>query len=367
MFRMTTERACALPGCSKPAYPSSPSRDERHLACGNLHHQLLMAIRFNPSFSHYNTDILERNASGFCALAPCKSKPSPGHSWCSRSHYLDWLSNFTSNLEPEQNCKLAKCTRHVFVDENSTRSEFCGFRHQQKYIMSVAMRNRVQISPRRQSPASVVSATEEEINTERHIVHTKALQVKGNRTFSGELAVDVLSKYVSSGMVPENISVHEDFFQIHPWEVCTEGRKLMIVRFQLTSKGKRVLTTKDGYRWRQYGPPIDKGTYTLKYFRYTASKANTHDSSMPEYKMDEYSVDTVKDFSVIKLTKHTKSRRAAACNIEDACPTSNMIQLSDQVSINDSRNSLPPISSSFDDLDFDWFKQNETHNGPFEI
>ncbi|KAH7365729.1 hypothetical protein KP509_18G043000 [Ceratopteris richardii] len=136
---MASINTCALAGCSKPVWASSPGREEPHLTCGNLHHQLLMAGRFNPNMANTYSKILERNAEGFCALSSCEDPPFPDHSWCSRTHYLQWLFDFTSSFHEDQLCKVHGCTRHVFVEEDSTRSEFCGWRHYQKYAMSTAM------------------------------------------------------------------------------------------------------------------------------------------------------------------------------------------------------------------------------------
>ncbi|KAH7365723.1 hypothetical protein KP509_18G042600 [Ceratopteris richardii] len=143
---MGTRGRCALPGCNKPVSPSSPGRHGSHLTCGDLHHQLLMAGRFNPFSPNPNLHILDRNAAGFCALRSCHRPPCPGHPWCSRSHYMEWLFDFTSGLQPDQFCKLDGCTRHVFVEEEFTKREFCGKTHRDQYVTLSALRARLQLS-----------------------------------------------------------------------------------------------------------------------------------------------------------------------------------------------------------------------------
>eukprot|EP00250_Pteridium_aquilinum_P009614 c18798_g1_i1 orf=918-1367(-) len=142
------DRTCALPGCSKPCV-------EPHLACGEVHHLLLMAGRYNPSQPHPHQLILDRNASGLCALPSCSRSPWPGHPWCSRTHYLSWLSDFYVNLPPHQICKLPGCTRHVFVDDATDvarPSQFCGWRHHQMFVML----NAIDLRQQRQQPPNQV-------------------------------------------------------------------------------------------------------------------------------------------------------------------------------------------------------------------
>ncbi|KAI5073632.1 hypothetical protein GOP47_0011645 [Adiantum capillus-veneris] len=110
-----------------------------------------------------------------------------------------------------------------------------------------------------------------------------------------------------------NIQVDEDFFLKHPWDVYTanDHTYLLVVCCKYTSKGKRVMLTKDDYHWKQQGPPVVKknSDYTLKYFTYKKRKgkqidiAKHHDGCT--YFMEECTVDSVKGYVLVKLHKRT--------------------------------------------------------------
>ncbi|KAI5068393.1 hypothetical protein GOP47_0016738 [Adiantum capillus-veneris] len=236
---MTAGEICALPGCRKPRFPSL-GRATPHLTCGNLHHQLLMAERFDPSLPPPHQQILGRNAAGLCALPSCCDPPYPSHAWCSRSHYLAWLSDFTSGLYPDQICKLPGCTRHVFVNENCTPSHYCGWRHCQEHVMLIALQRQRQQRPPQQDILPFLPSS-----AERKPGHVHSL----------ESLVPTLREYASNTKSARNIEVDEDFFGKHPWDVCTDGDTyVLIVRCNYKSKGNtRVRLTKDGYHWKQQG------------------------------------------------------------------------------------------------------------------
>ncbi|KAH7365725.1 hypothetical protein KP509_18G042700 [Ceratopteris richardii] len=241
---MTTCRTCALPGCGKSVNPASDRGNRLRLTCGNLHHQLLMAMRFNRDFLNPYLCIVERNEAGYCALPSCHEPPYPGHSWCRCSHYEDWLFGFTASLQTDQFCKFDGCTRHVFVEDSLRRSEFCGWDHRQRYTMLFAMRHRLQLPPENLLPISS-PGTSVEVNYVP-------------MSFAKELMY-TLRDYANSGRVPENIEIDEDFFCKHPWEAFREHQEsLLIVRVNYTSKGKRQLSTKSGYHWKQQGPRMVK-------------------------------------------------------------------------------------------------------------
>ncbi|MCO5551939.1 hypothetical protein L7F22_005446 [Adiantum nelumboides] len=304
---MTAGETCALPGCSKPPFPS-PGRATPHLTCGNLHHQLLMAARFHPNLPHPHQEILDRNAAGLCALPTCCDPPDPGHSWCSRRHFLVWLSKFALLLNPDQICKRPGCTRHVFVDENFSHSQFCGWRHCQEHVMLVAQQRCLQQLPQQERSPSPLSSAESNCG------HVPSL----------ESLVPTLRNYAFNESLPRNVQVVEDFFDKHPWEVCTAiGHVLLIVRIY-KSKGKRVMLTKDDYHWKQQGRPMVKKNNIRKYFTYKKRKGKQNDAVKHHdecsYFMEECTVEDVKSHGLVKLHKksatHVKeSQRQAATNL----------------------------------------------------
>ncbi|MCO5547399.1 hypothetical protein L7F22_000847 [Adiantum nelumboides] len=311
---MTTGETCALPGCSKPPFPS-PSRATTHLTCGNLHHQLLMAARFHQNLAHPHQEILDRNAAGHCALPTCCDPPDPGHSWCSQRHFLTWLSKFTSLLHPDQICKRPGCTRHVFVDEKFSRSQFCGWRHCQEHVMLVALQNRPQQLPQQERSPSPLSSAESKCG------HVPSL----------ESLVPTLRDYAFNASLPRNIQVDKNFFDKHPWDICTAiGHEcLLIVRCIYTSKGKRVMLTTDNYHWKQQGRPTVKKNIMLKYFTYKKRKGKQNDAVKHDdgcsYFMEECTVEDVKNYGLVKLHKksatHVKqSQRQPATRSKQSVP-----------------------------------------------
>ncbi|KAI5068392.1 hypothetical protein GOP47_0016737 [Adiantum capillus-veneris] len=293
--KMTASETCALPGCSKPPFPSL-GRATRHSTCGNLHHQLLMAERFHSSLPHPHQQILDRNSAGLCALPSCCDPPYPSHAWCSRSHYLVWLSDFTSRLCPDQRCKLPGCTRHVFVDENSTPSQYCGWRHCQEHVMLVALQRQHQQPPQQASLPS---------SAESKCVHVPSL----------DSLVPALREYSVNLKSPRNIQVDEDFFLKHPWDICAANGHtcFLIVRCNYKSNGKRLMLTKDGYHWKQQGRAVKKNRdYVKKYFTYEKQKGKNNDGVKYHdgctYSMDECTVEDTKDYALVKLHKRTTAR-----------------------------------------------------------
>ncbi|KAH7365727.1 hypothetical protein KP509_18G042800 [Ceratopteris richardii] len=340
---MTTRPPCALPGCSKPVHASSDCGNRLPLTCGNLHHQLLMAMRFNRGSPNPFSPIVERNKAGYCALSSCHEPPYPDHSWCSYSHYECWLFDFTASLQADQFCKFDGCTRHVFVEENFTRSKFCGREHRQRYVMLSAMEHRSQLPPENLMPSSSSGSS----------VEVTYVPV----SFAKKL-MDTLRDYANNGRVPENIGVDEDFFYKHPWEARKEDlENFSIVRVIYTSKGKRQLKTKSGYHWKQQGPGIVKEGYVMKYFRYKTMKANQQDGCTNQYdlnetvfSMQEYTVKDVNDYSIIKLYKTTKKRRSLpATNMQDSWSVNVVMTHIDEGSLDSFIESLPPLLNDWDD------------------
>lgn len=303
-----TRQTCSLPGCTKPIAASVSHSGAQHLTCGELHHGLLMAARFNPDLPPSPLALLDRNKEGFCALLPCSRPPWPGHQWCSRSHYLVWLADFYRGFRSGQICKLPGCTRHVYVDEPrddgspSLAHQFCGWRHCQKFTMLAALEQQQQQKPL--SPP---------LSDESNYGHVPSLKY----------LLHALKKFALDGVTLKNIKVHEDFFTKHPWELLTEdGSCFLIARCkfmcQNNTKDKRGMVTKDHYHWKQQGGVIKKNGFSIKYFTYRRQKAKKkgldqlHDESL--YTMKECTVEAIKDYCLIKLCKGPPSVAGKRCN-----------------------------------------------------
>ncbi|KAI5068394.1 hypothetical protein GOP47_0016739 [Adiantum capillus-veneris] len=342
---MTELETCALPGCREPPFPS-PDRATPHLACGNLHHQLLMAGRFHPSLPHPHQQILDRNAAGLCALLSCCNPPHPdNHSWCSQSHYLVWLSDFTSQLQQDQICKLPGCTRHVFVDENSKPLEYCGWRHCQEHVMLVALERQHKQPPRQDSLLSLPSSAESKCG------HVPSL----------ESLVPTLLEYAFNTKSPGNIQVDDNFFLKHPWDVCTDGDTFfLIVRCNYKSKGNtRAMLTKDGYHWKQQGPAVVKKNHILKYFTYKRRKGKLNDSIKHHngctYFMDECTVEGIRGYALVRLHKKTTARgkqakgqpatdgQQSVAEVTDVCLQNTTLLNGDEMAVDSPMWNLSPL------------------------
>lgn len=298
-----TSQTCSLPGCSNPIARSRSSSGASHLTCGEFHHLLLMAARFNPALPPAHEALLDRNGRGLCGLLSCSRSLWPGHSFCSRVHYLIWLADFCRGLSQDQICLLPNCPRHVYVDEPRDDAspphahQFCGWRHCQKFTMLNALQAHKQ--QQQQTPPSPP------LPSERNYGHVPSV-----KSF-----ICALKNFALTDVTPKNIKVDEDFFTRHPWEVLTEGDSCFLIArcnflSQNNTKNKslnRNRGTRDHYHWKQQGKPVEKDGFSKKYFTYERLKAKKkgadqfHDVSL--YKMKEYTVEAVKSYCLIKLCK----------------------------------------------------------------
>lgn len=122
-----------------------------------------------------------------------------------------------------------------------------------------------------------------------------------------------LKQFALFAIPPQNIRVLEDFYEKHPWEVFTgEGHAYwLIAHLKFTSKGFRKLTTKGYYHWKQSGPPAKMSKYTGKYYTYIKRKGKEKDADQQHaessYTMKEYTMEDVKQYSLIELVKEKAS------------------------------------------------------------
>ncbi|KAH7279762.1 hypothetical protein KP509_37G035300 [Ceratopteris richardii] len=243
-----------------------------------------MAGRFNPDLKSAQLQIRDKNAFGQCGLISCSQRPSADESFCSRSHCLEWMCHFASTLQPEQFCRMDGCPRHVIIEENLTRRQFCGWRHSQKYMLRAAMLHCMQLPIEKQTPAILSSPC------------TKSL-------------VDALRTYANDGKVPNCIKIDMDFFEKHPWEVCTEGQQCLLIVPLNFNKQKRKLITKNGYHWKQRGRPSAKGSGIKKYFSYEKLKGSQVKRNNGSYHMDECTTEDVKEYSIIILRGRSNTNK----------------------------------------------------------